>query len=106
MDNPIDRKDPDGYVVITYELRGDKRLCEDKEWFWYQSDSFDYASSYFDDCLSDAQVADLYDTGVYELAIYPAWKGNETEPHDYDESSRVRYAKFKVERSISVEIIS
>jgi len=103
VDNPIDRKEPNGVCVRLYNLQGDKRLCEERDWIWGKN--ADIAGRVLMTSYLKEIEAERLSPGKYRVQMFPAWKGNEIDPHDFDEGTVLSALTFIIKKETTVRLI-
>lgn len=104
-DNPIYRQEPNGVVVLSYEMGPGGLLCQHKEWF-FGPDSERAGEAYLRATLEDAKMPGLAAEGTHVIELRPAWRGDETEPHDYDDTSYLAKITYRVEHKTVLTILN
>lgn len=102
--HPEDNSPPNGYLVRLVSLLGEKERCQELSYFFGKTAAKD-ALAHFNLNLDPEALGDL-SPGKYRLTIHPAWRGSETRPNEYDETTTLGLAKFLLRRTVSLENLS
>lgn len=103
--NEVYQLQPTGYLVRLVNLLGlpEKERCEALDYFFgreAQEDAYSHFKAYLDPVFWEESLG-----GKYKLTLYPAWKGNEEEPNEYDEQSPIASVVFFLEHKPSIDIL-
>lgn len=101
---PPENSPPNGYLVRLVALQGfpERALCAELEWF-FGSRAEELAQEHFKACLDVDNLSDLT-PGKYRITMHPAWRGNETEPAEFDDTTTLGHATFILTRRVELEL--
>jgi len=111
VENPLDRPEPSGFCVRLVNIQGTQELCQEKEYFFTPttklgSDLYEEVASSYLLTLEEIKAGNVdLESGTYSLGVHAAWKGNENDPHDWDDTCSLLYTKFTIRHETVVEIL-
>lgn len=104
--SPPESSAPNGYLVRLVALQGEgkkeRALCQELEWF-FGSNAEELAQAHFRACLDVDNLNDLT-PGKYRITMHPAWRGNELEPAEYDDTTTLGRTTFILTRRVDLEL--